>query len=217
MVDTIGDGNDTVTVNGQPRHVHGYLQDFLFSPERARSPVRALSGGERNRLLLARLFTRPANVLVLDEPTNDLDLETLELLEQQLVEWPGTLLLVSHDRRFLDNVVTSTIAFEGDGRVAGVRRRVRGLPAPDDGGKPPKRRREDAKDSRAARPKLGSKAARRSARSKKSANTRSYRIELPHSKPNRSSCRRRSPIPTFTRSRRRRFTPRVERVTANRP
>jgi ATP-binding cassette subfamily F protein uup len=117
VVDTIGGGNDTVTVNGQPRHVHGYLQDFLFSPERARSPVRALSGGERNRLLLARLFTRPANVLVLDEPTNDLDLETLELLEQQLVEWPGTLLLVSHDRRFLDNVVTSTMAFEGEGRV----------------------------------------------------------------------------------------------------
>jgi ATP-binding cassette subfamily F protein uup len=97
--------------------VHGYLQDFLFSPERARSPVRALSGGERNRLLLARLFTRPANVLVLDEPTNDLDLETLELVEQQLVEWPGTLLLVSHDRRFLDNVVTSTLAFEGQGKV----------------------------------------------------------------------------------------------------
>jgi ATP-binding cassette subfamily F protein uup len=117
VVDTIGDGSDTVTVNGQPRHVHGYLQDFLFSPERARSPVRALSGGERNRLLLARLLTRPANVLVLDEPTNDLDLETLELLEQQLVEWPGTLLIVSHDRRFLDNVVTSTLAFDGDGNV----------------------------------------------------------------------------------------------------
>ena len=118
VVDTIGDGSDTVIVNGQPRHVHGYLQDFLFSPERARSPVRALSGGERNRLLLARLLTKPANTLVLDEPTNDLDLETLELLEQQLVEWPGTLLIVSHDRRFLDNVVTSTIAFEGGGQVA---------------------------------------------------------------------------------------------------
>jgi ATP-binding cassette subfamily F protein uup len=117
VVDTIGDGNDSVTVNGRPRHVLGYLQDFLFSPERARSPVRALSGGERNRLLLARLLTRPANVLVLDEPTNDLDLETLELLEQQLVEWPGTLLIVSHDRRFLDNVVTSTLVFEGDGKV----------------------------------------------------------------------------------------------------
>jgi len=117
VVDTVGDGADTVTVNGVPKHVHGYLADFLFSPERARSPVRALSGGERNRLLLARLFTRPANVLVLDEPTNDLDLETLELLEAQLVEWPGTLLLVSHDRRFLDNVVTSTLAFEGGGKV----------------------------------------------------------------------------------------------------
>jgi ABC transport system ATP-binding/permease protein len=116
VVDTVGDGNDTVTVGGHSRHVMGYLQDFLFAPERARSPVKALSGGERNRLLLARLLTRPANVLVLDEPTNDLDLETLELLEEQLLEWPGTLLLVSHDRRFLDNVVTSTIAFEGDGR-----------------------------------------------------------------------------------------------------
>ena len=118
VFDTIGDGNDTVTANGRTRHVHGYLRDFLFSNERARSPVKALSGGERNRLLLARLFTRPANVLVLDEPTNDLDLETLELLEEQLVEWPGTLLLVSHDRAFLDNVVTSTFAFEGDGHVA---------------------------------------------------------------------------------------------------
>ena len=116
VVDTVGDGNDTIIVNGHPRHVMGYLQDFLFAPERARSPVKALSGGERNRLLLARLMTRPANVLVLDEPTNDLDLETLELLEEQLLEWSGTLLLVSHDRRFLDNVVTSTIAFEGNGR-----------------------------------------------------------------------------------------------------
>ena len=117
VFDTVGEGNDTVTANGRTRHVHAYLRDFLFSNERARSPVRALSGGERNRLLLARLFTRPANVLVLDEPTNDLDLETLELLEEQLVEWPGTLLLVSHDRAFLDNVVTSTLVFEGHGRV----------------------------------------------------------------------------------------------------
>jgi ATP-binding cassette subfamily F protein uup len=117
VVDTVGEGNDTVTVAGRSRHVLGYLQDFLFPPARARSPVKALSGGERNRLLLARLLTKPANVLVLDEPTNDLDLETLELLEAQLVEWPGTLLLVSHDRRFLDNIVTSTLAFEGDGRV----------------------------------------------------------------------------------------------------
>jgi ATP-binding cassette subfamily F protein uup len=117
VFDTIGEGNDTVTANGRTRHVNAYLTDFLFSKQRASSPVKALSGGERNRLLLARLFTRPANVLVLDEPTNDLDLETLELLEEELVEWPGTLLLVSHDRAFLDNVVTSTIVFEGDGRV----------------------------------------------------------------------------------------------------
>jgi ATP-binding cassette subfamily F protein uup len=118
VFDTVGDGNDTVTVNGRSRHVMAWLDDFLFDRERARSPVRALSGGERNRLLLARLFTRPANVLVLDEPTNDLDIETLELLEAQLVEFPGTLLLVSHDRTFLDNVVTSTMVFEGDGRVS---------------------------------------------------------------------------------------------------
>jgi ATP-binding cassette subfamily F protein uup len=117
VFDTIGEGNDTVTVDGRSRHVNAYLSDFLFPLVRARSPVKALSGGERNRLLLARLFTRPANVLVLDEPTNDLDLETLELLEAQLVEWSGTLLLVSHDRVFLDNVVTSTMVFEGDGRI----------------------------------------------------------------------------------------------------
>jgi ATP-binding cassette subfamily F protein uup len=117
VVDTVADGNTTVTIGGVTRHVHGYLEDFLFPPERARSPVKALSGGERNRLLLARLLTRPANVLVLDEPTNDLDLETLELLEAQLVEFAGTILLVSHDRVFLDHVVTSTIAFEGHGRV----------------------------------------------------------------------------------------------------
>jgi len=117
VFDTVGDGNDTVTVNGRTQHVHGYLRDFLFPTERANSPVKALSGGERNRLLLARLFTRPANVLVLDEPTNDLDIETLELLEAHLVDWPGTLLLVSHDRAFIDHVVTSTLVFEGDGRV----------------------------------------------------------------------------------------------------
>jgi ATP-binding cassette subfamily F protein uup len=117
VFETVGEGNDTVTVNGRSRHVNGYLRDFLFPPERARSPVKALSGGERNRLLLARLFTRPANVLILDEPTNDLDLETLELLEAELVDFAGTLILVSHDRRFLDNVVTSTLAFEPDGRI----------------------------------------------------------------------------------------------------
>jgi len=117
VFDTVGDGNDTVTVNGRTQHVHGYMRDFLFSPERVNSPVKALSGGERNRLLLARLFTRPANVLVLDEPTNDLDIETLELLEAFLTDWMGTLLLVSHDRAFIDDVVTSTLVFEGDGRV----------------------------------------------------------------------------------------------------
>jgi ATP-binding cassette subfamily F protein uup len=117
VFETVGDGNDTVTVNGRTQHVHGYLRDFLFSTERANSPVKSLSGGERNRLLLARLLTRPANVLVLDEPTNDLDIETLELLESYLVDWPGTLLLVSHDRAFIDHVVTSTLVFERDGRV----------------------------------------------------------------------------------------------------
>ena len=114
VFDTIGQGNDTVMISGQSRHVNAYLRDFLFPLERARSPVKSLSGGERNRLLLARLFARPANLLVLDEPTNDLDLETLELLEAQLVDWPGTLLLVTHDRAFLDDVVTSTLVFEGD-------------------------------------------------------------------------------------------------------
>jgi ATP-binding cassette subfamily F protein uup len=115
--ETVADGHDTVIVNGQPQHVHGYLRDFLFPPERAIVPVKALSGGERNRLLLARLLARPINVLVLDEPTNDLDIETLELVEQWLTTWPGTLLLVSHDRAFLDAVVTSTLVFEGSGRV----------------------------------------------------------------------------------------------------
>jgi ATP-binding cassette subfamily F protein uup len=117
VADTINDGNDTVVVNGQPKHVLGYLAEFLFPKERAQSPVKSLSGGERNRLLLARLFARPANVLVLDEPTNDLDIETLELLEELVSSFPGTVLLVSHDRVFLDRVVTSTLAFEGDGRV----------------------------------------------------------------------------------------------------
>ncbi len=109
--------NDTVIINGAPRNIYGYLQDFLFPRDRARSPVSMLSGGERNRLLLARLFTRPSNLLVMDEPTNDLDIETLELLEQLLLEYGGTLLLVSHDRAFLDNVVTSTLVLEGEGRV----------------------------------------------------------------------------------------------------
>ncbi len=115
--ENVGEGNDTIVINGKPRHVIGYLQDFLFSPERARTPVRILSGGERNRLLLAKLFTKPANVLVMDEPTNDLDAETLELLEDLLLDYAGTLLLVSHDRDFLNSVVTSTLVLAGDGRV----------------------------------------------------------------------------------------------------
>jgi ABC transport system ATP-binding/permease protein len=117
IADSVNEGNTTVMVNGQPRHVVGYLADFLFPRERAQSPVRSLSGGERNRLMLARLFARPANVLVLDEPTNDLDVETLELLEELIGAFDGTVLLVSHDRAFLDNIVTSTLALEGDGVV----------------------------------------------------------------------------------------------------
>lgn len=119
VLDNLAAGSEQIEVNGKPRHVISYLQDFLFSPARARQPVKALSGGERNRLLLAKVFARPANLLVLDEPTNDLDVETLELLEELLLEYQGTLLLVSHDREFLDQVVTSTLAFEGDGRVVG--------------------------------------------------------------------------------------------------
>lgn len=115
LVDVISPGSEFVEINGQRKHVIGYLGDFLFAPERARSPVRSLSGGERNRLLLARLFARPANVLVLDEPTNDLDIETLELLEALLQDYSGTVFLVSHDRRFLDNVVTQSIVAEGAG------------------------------------------------------------------------------------------------------
>jgi ATPase components of ABC transporters with duplicated ATPase domains len=115
--ENIGGGNDTVVIGGFPRHVVGYLQDFLFSPERIMSPVSSLSGGERNRLLLAKLFVIPSNLLVLDEPTNDLDAETLELLEDRLLNYAGTILLVSHDREFLNNVVTSTIVFEGEGRL----------------------------------------------------------------------------------------------------
>jgi ATP-binding cassette subfamily F protein uup len=115
LADTIAPGSDWVEINGQRKHVMTYLNDFLFAPERARSPVKSLSGGERNRLLLARLFAKPANVLVLDEPTNDLDIDTLELLEELLEDYTGTVFLVSHDRTFLDNVVTQVIVAEGDG------------------------------------------------------------------------------------------------------
>ena len=117
MDNVTGGSGDRVTINGQARHVSGYLRDFLFPPERLRAPVSMLSGGERNRLLLARLFARPSNLLIMDEPTNDLDAESLELLEELVADYPGTLLLVSHDRAFLDNVVTSTLVFEGDGHL----------------------------------------------------------------------------------------------------
>jgi ATP-binding cassette subfamily F protein uup len=136
LADTISPGSDWVEVNGQKKHVMTYLSDFLFAPERARSPVKSLSGGERNRLLLARLFAKPANVLVLDEPTNDLDIDTLELLEELLEDYSGTVFLVSHDRTFLDNVVTQVIAAEGNGAwreyIGGYSdwERVRSAPAP---------------------------------------------------------------------------------------
>jgi len=117
IIDNVSGGRESIDINGRNRHIISYLSDFLFSPERSRTPVKALSGGECNRVMLAKLFSQPANVLVLDEPTNDLDVETLELLEEILLEYKGTVLLVSHDRAFLDNVVTSTLAFEGSGRV----------------------------------------------------------------------------------------------------
>ncbi|HZH42655.1 MAG TPA: ATP-binding cassette domain-containing protein [Lysobacter sp.] len=116
-LENVAEGRDFVEVGGRQKHAIGYLQDFLFTPERARAPITRLSGGERNRLLLAKLFAQPSNLLVMDEPTNDLDVETLELLEDLLAEYPGTLLLVSHDRDFLDRVVTSTLVMEGEGRV----------------------------------------------------------------------------------------------------
>ena len=121
VADNVADGYETVQIGGQPRHVIGYLQDFLFTPERTRTPVKFLSGGERNRVLLARLFAKPANLIVLDEPTNDLDAETLEMLEERLVDFAGTVLVVSHDRSFLDNVVTSTLVFEPTGGDAAYR------------------------------------------------------------------------------------------------
>lgn len=116
-VDNVSEGRDFIEVDGKSKHIFSYLSDFLFSGERARTPLRALSGGERNRVLLAKLFSKAANLLVLDEPTNDLDVETLELLEEILTDYSGTVLLVSHDRAFLNNIVSSVIAFEGRGNV----------------------------------------------------------------------------------------------------
>ena len=116
-VDNVSDGTTHLSINGGKQHVLGYLRDFLFSEERAKMPIKFLSGGEKNRLLLAKLFTKPSNILVMDEPTNDLDMETLDLLEDRLAQYQGTLLLVSHDREFINNVVTSTLVFEGNGEV----------------------------------------------------------------------------------------------------
>jgi ATP-binding cassette subfamily F protein uup len=154
----VGDGRDYIRVNGRDCHIIGYLRNFLFSPERATTPVKVMSGGECNRILLAKLFTCPTNLLVLDEPTNDLDVEMLEVLEEQLMEYSGTLLIVSHDREFLDNVVTSILVFEGDGKVqeyvggySDWLRRGRSLLQTDD----PRQRREAAKaaaEPAAARP-----------------------------------------------------------------
>ena len=118
VLDTVAEGNDQISINGTSKHIYSYLQDFLFSPDRARSPIKALSGGERNRVMLARLFTKPANLLILDEPTNDLDMETLELLEELLIDFAGTLLLVSHDREFVDAVATQTWVFEQQGKIS---------------------------------------------------------------------------------------------------
>jgi ATP-binding cassette subfamily F protein uup len=158
IADNIAGGNDTVTIGGQRRHIIGYLQDFLFSPERARTEVRFLSGGERHRVLFAKLFTQPANVIVLDEPTNDLDAETLEMLEQRLVEFAGTILMVSHDREFLNNVATSVIAYESGGvreYVGGyddwLRQRAVSEPKPPQPAAPP--RRQPAPEPAAAPPK----------------------------------------------------------------
>ena len=160
VFDSVADGADFIEVRGAQKHVLGYLQDFLFSADRARTPVRALSGGERNRLLLARLFTRTFNLLALDEPTNDLDLETLDLLEELLLDFGGTLLVVSHDRAFLDNVVTSTLVFEGAGRVAEyaggysdwVRQRDAAAAAAAATAPAPRKSKSDVAISRASRP-----------------------------------------------------------------
>ncbi len=159
VAQNIGEGNDFIIFNGQKRHVISYLQDFLFPPERCRTPVHILSGGEKNRLLLARLFVKPANLLVMDEPTNDLDAETLELLEDLLVDYSGTLLLVSHDRTFLNNVVTSTLVFEGRGRIQGypggyddwLDQRPTAAPSAAPPDKPPKTRRSEPKPGKPAK------------------------------------------------------------------
>lgn len=154
--ENVAEGREFVTINGKSRHIIGYLQDFLFMPDRARAPITRLSGGERNRLLLAKLFSKSSNLLVMDEPTNDLDVETLELLEEQLAEYPGTLLLVSHDRDFLDRVVTSTLVLEGQGRIGeyvggyteSLQQRCRAEPGQDNAGETQAGQKTEAKPNR---------------------------------------------------------------------
>ncbi len=169
LADTIAPGSDWVEINGQRKHVMTYLNDFLFAPERARSPVKSLSGGERNRLLLARLFAKPANCLVLDEPTNDLDIDTLELLEELLEDYTGTVFLVSHDRTFLDNVVTQVIVAEGEGNwreyVGGYTDWERVAALPRQAGRRRRRRKPSRRPAEAAatRPSRKSSATRNSA------------------------------------------------------
>jgi ATP-binding cassette subfamily F protein uup len=162
VVDNVAQGSDRVTVNGRNTHVIGYLQDFLFTPDRARQPVKSLSGGERNRLLLARLFTQPANLLFLDEPTNDLDADTLDLLEELLIDYSGTVLVVSHDRAFLNNLVTSVLAFEGHGvvneYVGGYDDWVRQRPAPATAAEAGPAPAKPAPPPAAAKPAVGAKA-----------------------------------------------------------
>ncbi len=153
-LDNLAEGREFIDINGQSKHVLGYLQEFLFTPERSRSPVRVFSGGERARLLLAKLFSKPANILVLDEPTNDLDVETLELLEEQLAEFKGTVIVISHDREFLDNVVTETIFLDGSGNVqehvggyTDWRRQGGRFPAEVSGSRPDKQDKRDRTES----------------------------------------------------------------------
>lgn len=157
VMDNIAEGRESISINGRDRHLISYLNDFMFAPERARTPVKALSGGETNRVLLAKLFSQPANLLVLDEPTNDLDIETLELLEEIILDFDGTILLVSHDRSFLDNVVTSTLVFEGDGQlneyVGGYQDWLRQRPEPvKQESKQPKAEKPEAKEAAPSQP-----------------------------------------------------------------
>jgi ATP-binding cassette subfamily F protein uup len=151
-LDNVAEGREFIELDGKRTHIMGYLQNFLFTPDRARAPITRLSGGERNRLLLAKLFAQPSNLLVMDEPTNDLDVETLELLEDVLADYEGTLLLVSHDREFLDNVVTSTLVLEGDGRVGeyigGYADWLRQRPAP----APPAQTNTPTRNAKASKP-----------------------------------------------------------------